>query len=71
MAILVLLTGACTLLTATPPTAQVEAVQLLRIGLLDQSLSVTLCATNLNDAALNFRRFTVGVDVAGEPLAQV
>ncbi len=64
------LTAGCTLLTATPPTAQVEAVQLQGIGLLDQSLAVTLCVINPNDAALNFHRVTVGVDVAGAPLAQ-
>jgi LEA14-like dessication related protein len=66
-----LLTAAgCALATATPPAIEVQRVELRGAGLLDQSLGVVLCVTNPNDAALDFRRVTVGVDVAGTPLAE-
>jgi LEA14-like dessication related protein len=67
---LALLAAGCTLLTATPPSVEVQAVQLRGVGLLDQSLAVALCVTNPNDAELGFRRVTVGVDVNGAPLAE-
>ena len=60
----------CALATATPPTVEVQQIELRGMGLLDQSLGVTLCVTNPNDADLNFRRVTVGMDVAGTPLAE-
>ena len=59
-----------TLATATSPTVEVQEVELRGVGLLDQSLGVALCVTNPNDAELDFRRVTVGVDVAGTPLAE-
>ena len=66
---LALPTGGCTLLTATPPRVQVQSVALRGIGLLEQSLAVTLCVSNPNDAALAFRHVTTMLDVAGSPLA--
>ena len=64
-----LATPGCALLTATPPTVEVQRVELRGVGLLDQALGVALCVTNLNDTALDFRRVTVAVDAAGAPLA--
>ena len=58
-----------TLATAMPPSVEVQQVQLRGVGLLDQTLGVSLCVTNPNDAALNFRRVTVAVDANGAPLA--
>ena len=40
------------------------------LGLLDQSLGVTLCVSNPNDAELSFRRVAVTLEVAGAPLAE-
>ena len=69
-AALALLAGpGCALLTATPPTVEVQQVELRGAGLLNQTLGVALCVTNPNDAALDFRRVTMAVDVAGAPLA--
>lgn len=65
-----MLASGCTLLTATPPSVEVQRVELRGVGLLDQMLGVALCVTNPNDAALDFRRVTVAVDVAGAPLAE-
>ena len=44
-------------------------VELRGIGLLDQTLGVTLCVTNPNTSELAFRRIQVAVDAAGSPLA--
>ena len=46
------------------------AVQLRGVGLLDQTLGVTLCVTNPNASELAFRRIQVAVDAAGRPLAE-
>lgn len=46
------------------------AVQLRGVGLLDQTLAVTLCVTNPNTSELAFRRIEVAVDAAGRPLAE-
>lgn len=64
-----LLCTGCALATATPPQVEVAAVQLRGVGLLDQTLGVTLCVTNPNTSALAFRRIQVAVDAAGSPLA--
>lgn len=59
----------CASVGATPPAVGVERVELRGLGLLDQSLGVTLCVSNPDDAELAFRRVTVALDVAGAPLA--
>jgi len=48
----------------------VAAVQLRGIGLLDQTLGVTLCATNPSDSDLAFQRIQVAVDAVGSPLTE-
>ncbi len=60
----------CALATATPPQVEVAAVRLRDIGLLDQTLDVTLCVTTPNASELAFRRIQVMVDAAGSPLAK-
>jgi len=65
-----LLCTGCALATATPPQVEVTAVQVRGIGLLDQTLGVTLCVTNPNNSELAFRRIQVVVDAAGSPLAE-
>ena len=67
--VLVLLVAGCALATATPPEVEVAAVELRGLGLLDQTLGVTLCVSNPNDTELSFRRVTVALEVAGTPLA--
>jgi len=67
---LALAAGGCAVLTATPPSVEVQRVELRGVGLLDQSLGVTLCVTNPNDSELDFRRVVVGIDLAGAPLAE-
>ena len=67
--LLPLLAAGCALATAMPPEVEVAAVELRGLGLLDQALGVTLCVSNPNDAELSFRRVTVGLEVAGAPLA--
>ena len=64
-----LLASGCALATATPPEVEVAAVELRGLSLLDQTLGVTLCVSNPNDTELSFRRITVGLEVAGAPLA--
>ena len=46
------------------------AVQLRGVGLLNQTLGVTLCVTNPNASELAFRRIQVAVDAAGGLLAE-
>jgi len=65
-----LLCTGCALATATPPQVEVADVQLRGVGLLDQTLGVTLCVTNPNNSELAFRRIQVAVDAAGSPLAE-
>ncbi len=65
-----LLCAGCALATATPPQVEVADVQLRGIGLLNQTLGVTLCVTNPNLSELAFRRIQVAVDAAGSPLAE-
>ncbi len=65
-----LLCAGCALATATPPGVEVTAVELRGIGLLDQTLGVTLCVTNPNASELAFRRIQVAVDASGSPLAE-
>jgi len=48
----------------------VAAVQLRGVGLLDQTLGVTLCVTNPSASELAFRRIQVTLDAAGRPLAE-
>ncbi len=61
----------CALATPPPPQqAEVAAVRLRGLGLLDQTLGVTLCVTNPNNSELPFRRIQVAVDAAGSPLAE-
>jgi len=69
IAVALLCTG-CALATATPPQVEVAAIELRGIGLLDQTLGVTLCVTNPNASAFAFRRIQVAVDTAGSPLAE-
>ncbi len=56
--------------TATPPQVEVAAVELRGVGLLDQTLGVTLCISNPNASELAFRRIQAAVDAAGSPLAE-
>ncbi len=65
-----LLCAGCALATAASPQIEVAAVELRGVGLLDQTLGVTLCVTNPNGAELAFRRIQVAVDAAGSPLAE-
>jgi len=65
-----LLCAGCALTTATPPQVEVADVQLRGVGLLDQTLGVTLCVTNPNNSELAFRRIQVAVDAAGSPVAE-
>jgi len=60
----------CALATATPPQVEVVAVRLRSLGLLDQTLGVTLCVTNPNNSELAFWRIQVAVDAADSPLAE-
>ncbi len=53
-----------------PPTAEVAAVELRGLGLLDQALGVTLCISNPNARELSFRKITVALEVANAPLAE-
>jgi len=46
------------------------SVELRRVGLLDQSLRVELCASNPNEQDFAFRQIAVALDVADEPLAE-
>lgn len=62
-----LLCAGCALAMAAPPQIEVAAVELRGVGLLDQTLDVTLCVTNPNGAELAFRRIQVAVDAAGGP----
>ena len=50
-----LLASGCALLTATPPEVEATRVELRGLGLLEQQLAVTLCATNPNGTELDFR----------------
>ena len=70
LVLLAALTAGCALATAAPPEVEVAAVELRGLGLLDQALGVTLCVSNPNNAELSFRRVTVALEVAGEPLAE-
>ena len=65
-----LLCAGCGLATATPPQVEVADVQLRGIGLLNQTLGVTLCVTNPNSSELAFQQIRVAVDAAGSPLAE-
>ncbi len=65
-----LLGTGCTLIGATRPQIEVASVELRRIGLLEQSLRVGLCAFNPNDQDFAFRRIIVALDVADAPLAE-
>ncbi len=66
---LAMATAGCALATATPPSVDVADVRVLGLGLLQQRLAVTLCVTNPNPQALDFRRVTANLDVSGAPLA--
>ena len=65
-----LLCTGCALATATLPPVEVAAVRLRGLGLLDQTLGVTLCVTNPNNSELAFWRIQVAVDAAGSLLAE-
>jgi LEA14-like dessication related protein len=65
-----LLCTGCVLATGTPPQVEVADVQLRGIGLLNQTLGVTLCVTNPNASELAFRRIQIALDTAGSPLAE-
>ncbi len=67
--VLLLGTG-CTLVGGARPQIEVASVELRRVGLLDQSLRVGLCAFNPNDQDFAFRQLTVVLDVADAPLAE-
>lgn len=67
---LALLVSGCTLATATSLEVKVAAVELRRLGLLDQTLAVALCVSNPDDAAVSFRRVAVAFEIAGAPLAE-
>lgn len=67
---LVSFASGCSLLTAKPPQVEVQSVTLRGVGLLDQMLAVELCVSNPNDAALDFRSVTAGVDVNGTTFAE-
>ncbi len=66
---LALVLSGCALASAVPPTVAVTDVRLTGLGLTQQQLALTLCVSNPNTTALNFRRVTAGVDVAGASLA--
>lgn len=68
-ALLALTVTGCALATATPPSVDVMDVHLVGLGLTEQQLAVTLCVTNPNKIALDFRRVTADLDVSGAPLA--
>ncbi len=65
-----LLGTGCALLGAARPQIEVASVELRRVGLLDQSLRLGLCAYNPNNQEFAFRRIDVALDVADTPLAQ-
>lgn len=67
---LALLAAGCALAAATPPEVEVADVELRDLGLLDQTLGVTLCVSNPNTTELSFRRVTVALEVANAPLAE-
>ncbi len=64
-----LITG-CALATTPSPKVEVAAVELRGLGLLDQTLGVTLCISNPSNMELAFRRVTVALEIAGAPLAE-
>ena len=65
-----LLAAGCALAAATPPEVEVADVELRGLGLLDQTLGVTLCVSNPNTTELSFRRVTVALEAASAPLAE-
>ena len=65
------LVAGCALASAAPPRIEVATVELREVGLLEQSLRVGLCVFNPNDQELAFRGISVGIDLAGAPLATV
>ena len=67
--VLVLGLGGCTGVPTQPPGIEVVQVELGVEAFLDGPLAVLLCVTNPGDAELAFRRVSVGLDVAGAPLA--
>lgn len=68
-ALLAMTVTGCAIVTATPPSVEVMDVRLVGLGLTEQRLAVTLCVSNPNKAALEFRRVTADLDVSGAPLA--
>ncbi len=70
LALLVLLVPGCALTTATSLEAEVAAVELRGLGLLDQTLAVALCVSNPTDAGLSFRRVAAALEIAGAPLVE-
>ena len=69
LSLALLITG-CALATTPFPKVEVAAVELRGLGLLDQTLGVTLCVSNPNNTELAFRRVTVELEIAGTPLAE-
>ena len=67
---LALLAAGCALAAATPPEVEVADFELRDLGLLDQTLGVTLCVSNPNTTELSFRRVTAVLEVANAPLAE-
>ena len=67
--LLALTVTGCTLASATSPSVDVMDVHLVGLGLTEQQLAVTLCVTNPNKIALDFKRVTADLDVSGTPLA--
>ena len=67
--VLLLALGSCTLITVAPPQVEIRNVQLSGLGVLDQTLAVTLCVTNPNASELDFRGVAVKLDLGGTNLA--
>lgn len=67
--ILTVTLSGCALSNATPPSVDVMDGHLVGFGLTEQELALTLCVTNPNRVALDFKRVTADLDVAGSPIA--
>ena len=61
--------GSCALMTAAPPQVEIRDVRLSGLGVLDQTLAVTLCVTNPNATELDFRSVAVKLDLGGTDFA--
>lgn len=60
----------CAMLSATSPTIAVADIRLTGIGLLEQSVLLTLCVTNPNHTELDFERVHFVLNVSGSAIAR-